>query len=158
MYSTVTNLVGKRFWNVVALSLAFALVGGVCVPGLAQLDTRKDASFLKLNSSVPVANMAGLSTSASKSATGLSSLPIDARGSISAALGNDDSGYWFHRSAEGLSEENPRQALVAVFTREGAEVRSQNLSWQLETRGYGYGDAVHEVNAVSPQAKANRVE
>ena len=118
--------------------------------------------------SVPVANMASPSTSArtsaasqsstGKSATGLSSLPPDAQGPISAALGKDDSVYWVHRSAKGLRGENPRQALVAVFTREGAEVRSHNLRWRLETRSYGYGDALHPVKAVAPRAKANRVE
>jgi len=119
-----------------------------------------------------VANLAGPRTSAStsaaskssegKSATGLSSLPPDAQGPISAALGKDDSGYWVHRNATGFRGENPRHALVAEFTRQGAEVRSEirghNLRWRLETRAYGYGDALHPLKAVAPNANANRVE
>jgi len=77
-------------------------------------------------------------------------------------LGKDDSGYWVHRSANGFRGENPRHALVAEFTKHGAEIRSEarshNLGWSLETRGYGYGDAVHPLKAVAPRAKANRVE
>jgi nucleoside-specific outer membrane channel protein Tsx len=96
--------------------------------------------------------------SAAKSATGLSSLPEDAQGPISAALGKDDSGYWLRPSAGGFRGANPRQALEAEFTREGAEVRSRNLLWGLETRGYGYGDALRPAKAVAPHANANRVE
>jgi FG-GAP repeat protein/centrosomal CEP192-like protein len=112
---------------------------------------------------LPVANLATLSMSASKSsarksATGLSSLAPDAQGPVSAALGKDDSGYWVDRSATGFCVENPRQALVVEFTQQGAEIRSHNLRWTLKTRGYGYGDALHPVKAVAPQAKANRVE
>jgi hypothetical protein len=77
-------------------------------------------------------------------------------------LGKDDSGYWVHRNATGFRGENPRHALVAEFTRQGAEVRSEirghNLRWRLETRAYGYGDALHPLKAVAPNANANRVE
>jgi hypothetical protein len=85
-----------------------------------------------------VANLAGPRTSAStsaaskssegKSATSLSSLPPDAQGPISAALGKDDSGYWVHRNATGFRGENPRHALVAEFTRargRGSAIRPQ---------------------------------
>ena len=37
-----------------------------------------------------------------KSATSLSSLPLDAQGPISAVLGKDDSGYWVHPIAKGF--------------------------------------------------------
>jgi len=89
---------------------------------------------------------------------GLPSLPADAQGPISTALGKDDSGYRVHPHANGLRGENLQQALVAEFTRRGAEVRSHNVRWGLETRGYGYGDALHMLKAVAPQANANRVE
>ncbi len=100
--------------------------------------------------------------SSGKAGAGLSSLPADAQGPVSAALGKGDSTYWLHRSAAGFRGENPRQGLVAEFTRQGAEVRiearTQNLRWGLVTRGYGYGDALHRVKAVAPQVTANRVE
>ena len=176
MHSTITNREEKSFGNVLVLGLAAALVGGVCVPGMAQPNTQntsQNAASMSRNNSVPVANISpkltGPSTSAStspadkhseeKSATGLSSrLPTGAQGPISAALGKDDSGYWVHRSAAGFRGENPRQKLVAQFTRKGAEVVSRDLHWRMETRGYGYGDALHRVRAVGPQANANQVE
>jgi len=73
-------------------------------------------------------------------------------------MGKDDFGYWVHPSAGGLRGENPQQALTTDFTKQGAEVRSHDLRWALETRAYGYGDALRRVKAVAPQAKANRVE
>ena len=90
------------------------------------------------------------------------SLPTGAQGPISAALGKDNSDFWVYPNAKGFRGKNPRQVLMADFTRQGAEVRSeargQNLHWSLEARGYGYGDALHPAKAVAPQAKANRVE
>ena len=97
-------------------------------------------------------------SSSGKSVASLSSLPPGAQGPISAVLGKDDSNYWAHRNAEGFREENPRHELVAEFTRDGAEVRSHNLGWRLETRGYGYGDTLHRLKALAPQANGNRVE
>src|SRR5580698_9275227 len=99
-----------------------------------------------------------VSPSPGKTSTGLSSLPPDAQGPISAALGKDDSGYWVRRSADGFRSENPRHALVAEFTKQGAKLRSHDLRWLLETRAYGYGDALHPVKAVAPRANANSVE
>jgi FG-GAP repeat len=162
-YRALMNRIGTRSGTILGPSLAIGLVVGVCVPGLAQSNTQKDAWFGKLNKSTPVANLASPSTSAGKSSegksvAGLPSLPADAQGPISAALGKEDSDYRVHPNANGLRGENLRQALVAEFTLRGAEVRSHNLRWGLETRGYGYGDALHTVKAVAPQANANRVE
>jgi hypothetical protein len=157
------NRIGARSGTIFGPSLAIGLVVGVCVPGLAQSNTQKDAWFGKLNKSTPAANLASPSTPAGKSSegksvAGLPSLPADAQGRISAALGKDDSDYRVHPNANGLRAENLRQALVAEFTRRGVEVRSHNVRWGLETRRYGYGDALHSVKAVAPQASANRVE
>jgi trimeric autotransporter adhesin len=121
--------------SIAALSLA---VSGLCLPGLAQSNTPQ------------------------KSVTGLSSLPTNAQGPISAALGKNDSAYWAHPSAQGFHTENPRHALAAEFTKQGAEilskVRSHNQRWSLETRAYGYGNVLHPVKAATPQANANRIE
>jgi hypothetical protein len=154
--------------SVLTLTLAVALVGGVCVRGLAQSNTPKDAPLLNRNSTEPVANLASPSSSSAKSSTaksanGLSSLPTAAQGPISAALGKDDSGYWVRPSsggpgAKGFREENARQALVTEFTKQGVEVRGHNLRWGIETRAYGYGNTLHPVKAVAPQANANRIE
>jgi len=149
--------------SVLAFIMAAVLVRVVCVPALAQSNTAKDASLVTRYRSVPVANLASSNTIAGKysmeaSANGLSSLPAEAQGPISAALGKDDSGYWVRPSADGVSGENPQQGLAAEFTRHGAQVRKGNLRLELETRAYGYGDARHSLNAVAPHANANRVE
>lgn len=73
-------------------------------------------------------------------------------------MGKDDSSYWVHPSAQGFRGENSRHALSADFTKQGAEIRSHNLSWTLQTRAYGYGNALHSAKPVAPQANANRVE
>jgi nucleoside-specific outer membrane channel protein Tsx len=162
-YRPLMNRIGTRSGTILGPSFGIALVLGVCVPGLAQSNTQKKPSLGKLNTSTPAANLASPSTSAGKSSegksvAGLPGLQADAQGPISAALGKDDSGYWVHPNADGFRGENLRQALVAEFTRRGAEVRSHNWRWGLEARGYGYGDALHKVKAVAPQANANRVE
>jgi FG-GAP repeat/Abnormal spindle-like microcephaly-assoc'd, ASPM-SPD-2-Hydin len=140
------------------------------VPSLLAPSTRaaKNDLALSSNSSVPVASLASPRRSAApssankpsvdKSATGLSSLPADAQGPISGALGKNDSGYWFHPTANGLSGENPRHALRAELTKQGTEIRHHNLRWVLAARGYGYGDALRRFRPVAPQANANRVE
>ncbi len=66
MPGTVTSREAKGCWSVLALSLAAVLVGGICVSGQAQSDTRRDASSAsmasaslpsaRLKSGLPVAN------------------------------------------------------------------------------------------------------
>jgi hypothetical protein len=71
MQRTVTHRVRK---SVLAFSLAMTLVGGLCLPGLAQHTTASNS-------------LTG------KSATGWSSLPLDAQRAIRTALAQDDSGW-----------------------------------------------------------------
>src|SRR5208337_2161670 len=120
-YRVLMNRLGTSSGTILVPSLTIALVVGVCVPGLAQSNTQKETSFGKLNTSTPVAILTSPGTSAGKSSegksvAGLLSLPADAQGPISAALGKGDSGYWVHPNANGLRGENLRQALVAEFT------------------------------------------
>ena len=89
---------------------------------------------------------------------GLSSLPAAAQGSVSAALGRDDSSYWFHANPGSVHAENPRHAMALDFTRHGVEVDSKGARWGLALRGYGYGDQRFAVRQAAPQAKANRIE
>jgi FG-GAP repeat len=105
-----------------------------------------------------LANAARPGASPSTSSTGLSSLPRDAQRPISAALGKDNSRYWAHANADGFSAENPQHVLGINFARLGVELESHNLRWRLETRGYGYGDALRPLSPVAPHATANRVE
>ena len=88
----------------------------------------------------------------------LSNLPASAQGPVSAALGKDDSSYWFHSNEDSVHAENPRHALALDFTRHGVEVSSHGARWGLALRGYGYGDERRTVKQADPQSKANRVE
>ena len=74
----------------------------------------------------------------------------------SATLGKDNSRYWAHANADGFSAENPQHALGINFTRLGVELESHNLRWGLETRGYGYGDAMLPLSAAAPHLNHNR--
>ena len=110
------------------------------MPGLAQSNTQKQASFAKVDTSAPFANLARSAGKPSeRKSLAQPSLLEDAHGPISAALGKDDPGYWVHPNANGFCGENLRQALMAEFTRRGVEVRSHNVRWGLETHSYGYG-------------------
>jgi hypothetical protein len=89
---------------------------------------------------------------------GLSTLPVNAQGPISAALGKNDFSYLVRPSHASFHGENPRQRLVVDFTERGAYLRSRDLRWELETRAYGYGDNLQPLKPVTPQADANRIE
>jgi nucleoside-specific outer membrane channel protein Tsx len=65
MHSTVTNRIDNSSGKLLVLGLAVALAVGVCVPGLAQLNTQntpEDAVLGSQNSSVPVTKLASPST------------------------------------------------------------------------------------------------
>ena len=96
--------------------------------------------------------------SPNRSHAGLSRLPVAAQGSISAALGRDDSRFWVHAALGGLHAENLEHILAVDFAAQGVEVRSKTARWRLELRSYGYGDAVLPAGEVAPKASANRVE
>jgi hypothetical protein len=93
-----------------------------------------------------------------RSTTLLSSLPMVAQGGISAALGEDMAEY--HACAVGVGEYSAsvQHELSADFTSGGVLLRRQNASLGMTLRGYGYGDALHAVQPVAPQASSNRVE
>ncbi len=109
---------------------------------------------------VPIVLLA-ISTCASASdpkATELSSLPIAAQSSISAALGRDLSGYHIRASGSTLETTTSHGALTAQFTPAGIQLISNHLHWTMALRACGYGAAIAPVIQASPQANANRVE
>ncbi len=71
-----------------------------------------------------------LEASSQQLGTGLASLPLDAQGPISAALGRDDSGYSLHRNADGFP-------------------------WGKFAPGAGGGVPTSRGRGAQPQAKAN---
>jgi hypothetical protein len=99
-----------------------------------------------------------LAQTETKRGANLSALPLAAQSNISAALGRDTSGYHAQGTSSGFTTTNPNQMLTTDFTSEGVEVHNGRMRWGMNLRSYGYRDALNVVNAVAPQASANRVE
>jgi hypothetical protein len=91
-------------------------------------------------------------------ADGLSSLPMDAQASVSAALGRDLPQYRAQARDGGFKAENPQNNLAAEFTSQGVAVRGENVFWKMTLRGYGYGAALKPAQPVLPKAELNRIE
>jgi trimeric autotransporter adhesin len=84
---------------------------------------------------------------------GLMSLPVAARGPISAALGRAEPSY----RVLGLRARNAAQRLGVAFSRTGVTVTSGKTRVQLALLAYGHGSALGRVRSVSPEVLANRV-
>ncbi len=84
---------------------------------------------------------------------GLMSLPLAARGPISAALGADEAGY----GVLGLRARNRAQRLGMAFSPAGVTVASGKMHVRLALLAYGRGDALKHVPTISPEVHANRV-
>jgi hypothetical protein len=88
----------------------------------------------------------------------LSSLPVAAQSSISAALGRDLADYHVRSLRNRLEASNSHGALTTRFTAAGVQLTTGTLHWTMTLRGYGYGDAIKAVTKASPKASQNRVE
>jgi hypothetical protein len=139
--------------RVLSLTALLALLS-ITAPVADAASKPHSLSLTDANAIAPAANVSG----SEKPREGLSSLPADAQGPISAALGKDDSSYWVHAGGDGFHAENRQHALAMNFTQEGVQVHSHGVGWRLATWAYGYGDALHAVSASAPQTNANRVE
>jgi len=95
--------------------------------------------------------------SGSLRAGGLASLPLLARGPISAALGAEGRAYRVASSSAGLQAANPAQHLRARFARAGVSISSGALHERLRLGAIGHGDTLTAVGAPAPTARANRV-
>ena len=89
---------------------------------------------------------------------GLSSLPIQAQGSISAALGRDQRAYHAKREARAWRLENPKHGLRADFTTGGVDARSGAARFGLRLTGLGRGARLESVATSKPEAKSNRID
>ena len=87
-------------------------------------------------------------------AHGFASVPLAARGPISAALGSDELGY----RVVGLQARNPAQHLGVNFSRAGATVASGATHFRLSLAGFGYASALRDVGSASPRASGSRVD
>ena len=89
---------------------------------------------------------------------GLSSLPIQAQTSISAALGRDQRAYHAKRDGRAWRVENRKHGLRADFTTRGVEMRSGAARFGLRLAGLGRGARLEAVAASKPEAKSNRID
>ena len=89
---------------------------------------------------------------------GLSSLPIQAQASISAALGRDQRAYHAKREGRAWRLENRKHGLRADFTTRGVEVQSGAVRFGLRLAGLGRGARLEAVAAAKPEPKSNRVD
>ncbi len=88
---------------------------------------------------------------------GLESLPVAARGPVSAALGAQNQAYRVNRLKGRFTASSPAQHLSTSFTRSGVSVRSGTTEVGLGFLAVGYGSALAPLAQVAPSARANRV-
>jgi trimeric autotransporter adhesin len=88
---------------------------------------------------------------------GLSSLPLAARGPVSAAVGADDPAYLI-RGRASLSARNPAQHARISFSRSGVRVSTGGWLLSLALVGAGYGRSLRVPANAAPRASANRVQ
>ena len=118
---------------------------------------------LVLGSSLLAEQHAGRSASTpavarqSRSAAGLSSLPLAARGVASAALGAANPAYRVSGSARETTAYNPAQRLGMRFSPAGVDVRGQAGTVGVSLHAIGYGNRVAPVSSAQPRAHSNRV-
>jgi hypothetical protein len=85
--------------------------------------------------------------------SGLASLPLAARGPVSAALGRDFSAY----RVAGLRAWNPSQRLSARFSAAGVTVSSGATRVRFSLRGWGRGTVLRPLARTVPVVRGNRV-
>lgn len=89
---------------------------------------------------------------------GLSSLPAQAKTSISAALGRGQQPYRARAEGSAIRLDNPRHRLGVRFTSGGVQMQSGAGRFGVRLTGLGRGGRVEAVAAAVPKAQANRVE
>jgi len=85
---------------------------------------------------------------------GGTTLPLTARGPVSAALGRQQSAY----RIAGLRARNRVQRLGATFAPGGVTIASGAASARLRLAAFGHGAALRPVESVAPRVRANRVD
>ncbi len=88
---------------------------------------------------------------------GLLSLPLAARGPVSATLGANAPVYRVSTLSGGFAADNPAQRLRSSFDGAGASLTSGTTQVGLSLQAFGYASSLRAVGAVAPRANANRV-
>lgn len=130
--------IGAVPWRGVVLSGLLALALGAAIYGFVS-----DGSSFRRGAAPP--------------SLGLSSLPVAAKGAVSATLGADDGAYSV-RALEGeLQASAPAQGLSTRFSRSGVLVSSGTTRVGFTPSALGYGSSSQALERVSPHARGNRV-
>jgi FG-GAP repeat len=87
----------------------------------------------------------------------LLSLPLSARGPVSASFGEDSAAFAVGGTAGSFQASNPAQRLRATFDRAGVLVYSDGARVALALDAIGYGDALRRLALGAPSAAGNRV-
>jgi FG-GAP repeat len=82
------------------------------------------------------------------------SIPLAARGPVSAAIGHRQAGYGIRN----LHGHNRAQRLAATFSSTGASIASGSARFGLALTGYGRGSMLRSIGPARPTASANRVD
>ncbi len=88
---------------------------------------------------------------------GLLSMPLAARGPVSAALGADSPIYRVRAIGDGFTAATPAQHLHTVFTRSGVSVATGTTQVELSVRAFGYGSSPAATSDVAPRLRGGRV-
>jgi trimeric autotransporter adhesin len=96
----------------------------------------------------------GVVTHAAPATRGATTIPVAARGPVSAAIGRHRAAY----RVSGLRLRNPGQRLRARFSPAGATIVSGSERARLGLVGYGRSGALRAVRPVAPRAAGNRVD
>jgi hypothetical protein len=107
---------------------------------------------------IAVAEGSNAQPKAAGQSIGLSSIPLTARGPVSAALGAGDAGYQLHHSAAGRWQgTNTPQRLSVSFARSGMLMRSDGSQVGLSLAGVGFGGSLESVAEVAPRSHGSRL-
>ncbi len=125
---------------------AAALLSLLCAVALVYAFTPRHAAPAAPASRVP-----------SFSRDGLLSLPLAARGPVSAAVGAAEPAYSVSVRGGGFAAVSPAQRLQLGFDRAGVSLGADGTHVGLSLRAVGYGATLRALGAVSPRVHANRV-
>ena len=89
--------------------------------------------------------------------SGLSSLPLAARSTVSAAVGAVSRAYGVSATADGFQAASPAQRLRTRFDRSGVLLSAGGVRVGLSLRAIGFGTSLTALGDVTPRARDNRV-
>jgi FG-GAP repeat len=96
----------------------------------------------------------GVATRATSASRGFTTIPVAARGPVSAAIGRHRAAY----RVNGLRARNPVQGLRARFSPAGTTIAAGSERARLRLVGYGRPGAMRVVPPVAPHSAGNRVD